>query len=185
VNVLDDPASAPAGVRRTVDDEGSAVCRRWLLRDGIVESPLADLRWSRASAAFSPGAGRRGSRHLPPGPRSYHLELLPGETAEADLLSEAAGGIFLPEASRGHLDPLSGELVLHFPWARRIGRGETADLIGPCRLRGRVADLLERVTGIGRERRAGGGGWCAKGGQKMPVWAIAPALRLEGVEVAP
>ena len=187
VHVLDDPASAPAGVRRTVDDEGSPVCRRWLLRDGIVETPLADLRWSRASAAFLPGAGRRGSRHLPPGPRSTHLELLSGETAEADLLAEAAGGLFLPEASRGRLDPLSGEFELCFPWARRLARREPAreiaDLVGPCRLRGRVAEILERVTAIGQERRPGGAGWCAKGGQKLPVWAVAPALRLEGVEV--
>ena len=30
---------------------------------------------------------------------------------------------------------------------------------------------------------AAGAGWCAKGGQKLPVWATAPALRLEAVTV--
>jgi len=58
-------------------------------------------------------------------------------------------------------------------------------VVGPCRLSGRVADLLHRVTAVGRETRSAGAGWCAKGGQKMPVWATAPALRLEGVEVGP
>ncbi|HEY8020667.1 MAG TPA: metallopeptidase TldD-related protein, partial [Thermoanaerobaculia bacterium] len=81
LDVLDDPGAAPAGVRRTSDDEGSPVCRRWLLRRGIVEQPLADALWSRLSPAYLPGAGRRGSRHLPPGPRSSHLELLPGDAA--------------------------------------------------------------------------------------------------------
>jgi hypothetical protein len=52
-------------------------------------------------------------------------------------------------------------------------------------LRGRVADLLTRVVAVGTEARAAGAGWCAKGGQKLPVWATAPALRLDGVEVAP
>jgi len=185
VDVLDDPAAGPSGVRRTTDDEGSPVCRRWLLRHGVVEQPLADALWSRTSPAFVPGAGRRGSLHLPPGPRSTHLELLAGETPEADLFAEAEGGLYLEEASRGALDPLSGEFVLHFPFARRIQAGAPGEVVGPCRLSGRVADLLHRVTAVGRETRSAGAGWCAKGGQKMPVWATAPALRLEGVEVGP
>jgi len=185
VHVLDDPAAAPPGVRRSTDDEGSPVCRRWLLRAGVVEQPLADAVWAQGSPVFVPGAGRRGSRHLPPGPRSTHLELLPGETSEADLFAEAAGGLYLEEASRGTLNPLSGEFTLVFPAARRIREGAPAEPVGPCRLRGQVADLLTRVTAVGREAHPAGAGWCAKGGQKLPVWALAPALRLEGVEVLP
>ncbi|HEX6861858.1 MAG TPA: metallopeptidase TldD-related protein [Thermoanaerobaculia bacterium] len=185
VDVLDDPAAAPTGVRRATDDEGSAVFRRWLLRGGIVEQPLADLLWARTSPVFVPGAGRRGTRHLPPGPRSSHLEMLRGEATDDDLLSDADGGLYLQEASRGALDPLSGEFRLHLPFARRIRRGALGDTVGPCVLRGRVADLLTRVTAVGREARPAGAGWCAKGGQKMPVWATAPPLRLEGVEIVP
>lgn len=185
LDVLDDPAAAPEGVRRATDDEGSPVFRRWLLRGGVVEQPLADSLWARTSPVFIPGAGRRGSRHLPPGPRSSHLELLPGETDEADLLAEADEGFFLAETSRGSLDPLSGEFILHLPFARRIRRGALAETVGPCVLRGRVADLLTRVTAVGRPSYAAGAGWCAKGGQRLPVWATAPALRLEGVEITP
>jgi predicted Zn-dependent protease len=183
LDVLDDPAAAPAEVRRTSDDEGLPVSRRWLLRRGAVEQPLADTAWSRLSPALVPGAGRRGSRHLPPGPRSTHLELLPGDAAESDLLAQANGGLHLPAASRGGLDALSGEFTLRFPHGRRIRRGALAEPVGPCLLRGQVADLLARATAVGRETVAAGAGWCAKGGQKLPVWATAPALRLEGVAV--
>ncbi len=185
LDVLDDPAAAPAGVRRTSDDEGTPVARRWLVRAGTVEQPLADAVWSRRSAAFLPGAGRRGSRHLPPGPRSTFLELLPGQAADADLFAEAEGGLYLEAASRGALDPLSGDFVLHLPFAQRIRGGAPAEAVGPCRLRGRVSDLLTRVTAVADTARPAGAGWCAKGGQKLPVWAKAPALRLEGVEVLP
>ena len=159
--------------------------RRWLLRGGVVEQPLADALWARTSPVLVPGAGRRGSRHLPPGPRSSHLELLPGAVDDADLLAQADGGLFLPAASRGSLDPLSGVLALHLPFARRIRRGGLAETVGPCVLRGRVADLLSRVTALGRAAVPAGAGWCAKGGQKLPVWATAPMLRLDGVELAP
>jgi predicted Zn-dependent protease len=185
LDVLDDPAAAPESVRRLTDDEGTPVVRRWLLRGGVVEQPLADSLWARTSPVFLPGAGRRGTRHLPPGPRSSHLEILPGEAQEADLLAGSEEGLFLAEASRGALDPLSGEFVLHLPMARRFRRGALAGTVGPCVLRGRVADLLTRVVAVGSEVRAAGAGWCAKGGQKLPVWATAPALRLEGVEIGP
>lgn len=185
LDVLDDPAAAPEGVRRTTDDEGLPVVRRWLLRGGVVEQPLSDLLWARTSPVLLPGAGRRGTRHLPPGPRSSHLEILPGETSDADLLAGEEEGLFLPEASRGSLDPLSGELALHFPYAKRFRRGALAESVGPCVLHARVADLLSRVVAVGHEARSAGAGWCAKGGQKLPVWATAPALRLEGVGIAP
>jgi predicted Zn-dependent protease len=185
IDVLDDPAAAPDGVRRTTDDEGSPVLRRWLLRGGVVEQPLADALWARTSPVLVPGAGRRGSRHLPPGPRSSHLELLPGDTAESDLLAGDGPALFLPEASRGTLDPLSGEFALHLPYARRVRRGTLNETVGPCVLRGRVADLLTRVAAIGRASTPAGAGWCAKGGQKIAVWATAPSLRLEGVTVTP
>ncbi len=184
LDVLDDPGAAPEGVRRATDDEGASVVRRWLLRGGVVEQPLADALWARTSPVLMPGAGRRGTRHLPPGPRSSHLEVLPGEAAEAELLTGTEEGLYLPEASRGALDPLSGEFTLHFPYGRRFRRGALAETVGPCALRGRVADLLTRVVAVGSETRPAGAGWCAKGGQKLPVWATAPPLRLEGVEIS-
>ncbi len=183
LDVLDDPGAAPEGVRRTTDDEGSPVVRRWLLRGGVVEQPLADSLWASSSAMLLPGAGRRGGRHSPPGPRSSHLEVLPGTTGEGDLLAEADGGFVFPEAARGQLDPLSGEFSLTFPFGRRIRRGVAAEVVGPCSVRGRVAEILSKVTAVGSVARAGGAGWCAKGGQKLPVWATAPSLRLEGVEI--
>lgn len=165
LDVLDDPAAAPEAVRRTTDDEGAAVVRRWLLRGGVVEQPLADALWARTSPVLLPGAGRRGTRHLPPGPRSTHLEILPGQASESDLLAGTLEGLYLPEASRGALDPLSGEFALYLPYARRFRRGALAETVGPCVLRGRVADLLTRVVAVGAEAKAAGAGWCAKGGR--------------------
>ena len=67
--------------------------------------------------------------------------------------------------------------------AGRHSRSELGDLVAPCRLRGRVSDLLTGVTGIGNDRQVAGAGWCAKGGVKLPVWATTASMRLEGIEV--
>jgi hypothetical protein len=183
LSVLDDPAAAPEPVRRATDDEGRPVRRRWLLREGVVHEPLADGLWAAASEVLTPGAGRRAGRHALPGPRSTHLELLAGELGAADLAAEAEGGLWFTEAGRGALDPLSGTFRLELPSGRRIHGGAPADPVGPCRIEGRVADLLAAVAGVGDTPESAGAGWCAKGGNKLPVWATCPALRLEGVEV--
>jgi predicted Zn-dependent protease len=184
LGVLDDPSTLPRAIRRTADDEGMPVVRRWLVREGAVEQPLADRFAAAASRRLSPGAGRRGSRHQPPVPRSSHLELVPGEAGLEELLGGAEGGLYAPLASRGRLDPLRGDFSLEIPFARRVHEAATDGFVGPFRLSGRVAELLDAVTGVGAESRFAGAGWCAKGGQKLPVWATAPALLLEGVAIS-
>lgn len=185
LNVFDDPGTAPKSVRRIADDEGFPVVRRCLLRAGVVEQPLCDTSWARRSEMLAAGAGRRGDRHLPPGPRSSHLELIAGALTHQELLEDAEGGLYLPEVERGTLNPLSGELTLFFPYGRRIRNQLAGEPVGPLKLKVQVSDLLERVSGVGKEVRAAGAGWCAKGGARMPVWATAPELRLEGIEVGP
>ena len=183
LNVLDNPAGGPEGVRRATDDEGMRVVRRWLLRAGVVEQLLSDLRTAHDSGDLMAGSGRRGDRHTPPVPRSSHLELLAGEGSLEDLMADVSEGLFLPEAAQGSLDPRTGEFSLSVPYGRKILHGQLGDVVAPCRLRGRVSDLLASVSGVGEERRSAGAGWCAKGGIKLPVWATTPALKLESVEV--
>jgi predicted Zn-dependent protease len=184
LGVLDDPAALPEAIRRTADDEGMPVVRRWLVREGAVEQPLADRFAAASSGRLTPGAGRRGSRHQPPVPRSAHLEVVPGEAGLDELLGEAEGGLYVPLATRGRLDPLRGDFSLQIPFARRVRDGVASGFVAPFRLSGRVAELLDAVTGIGAETRFAGAGWCAKGGQKMPVWATVPALLLDGVSIS-
>ena len=89
----------------------------------------------------------------------------------------------MSRAVSGSVDPRTGEFVLSFPYARRISDGALAEWTGPCRLVGQVADVLGAVAAVGSETASTGGGWCAKDGQRMPVWATTPGIRVEGARI--
>ena len=184
LDVVDDPRSAPLACKRSNDDEGTAVISRWLLRRGRVRQPLADLAWAERCPSMIPGAARRASRHRLPGPRTTHLELLPGTIPERELFAEAVGGLYIGEFDRGNLDPLDGRCVLRAPCGRRIGASGPVDHTGPIEIRSRAVDLLAAVSAVADRPLAGGAGWCAKDGALMPVWARCPSIRLEGLQVA-
>jgi hypothetical protein len=185
LSVLDDPAAAPPGVARSVDDEGVPVVRRWLVRDGCVAQPIADRAWARRYGELLPGSGFRADRHALPLPRSHHLELLAGSASDEQLAALAEGGLAIGEISAGSLDPTTGEVTLEIPGARRLRGGAADETVGPFRVRGRVATLLGGVVAVGGRRVAAGAGWCAKGGQRKAVWATVPALVVAGLEVVP
>lgn len=185
LSVLDDPAAAPPGLARGVDDEGLPVVRRWLVRAGRVEQPLADALWARLCPALLPGSGWRGSRHDLPVPRTRYLQLLAGDLPLASLWRRADGGLWVEEVERGGLDPHTGLLALEVTAARRLRGGEPAEPVGRCTVRGRLAELLAGLAGVGNEAVLSGAGWCGKRGQRQPVWARAAPLLLGEAEVAP
>lgn len=185
MTVLDDPSAAPAGLARATDDEGLPVLRRFLLRQGRVEQPLADADSAEAHPSLLPGAGWRGSRHLPPSPRSRFLEMLPGDLGLAQLLRRAEGGLWVGEIERGALDPASGRVTLALGAVQRIRGAERAEAVGACRLAGGLAELLAAAAAAGHESTLAGAGWCAKGGQRLAVWAKAPSLLLAEAEIVP
>lgn len=184
LDVLDDPSSAPEGVRRTIDDEGSPTTRRWLVRGGRVQQPIADLRHARRFGELLPGSGFRSNRHLPPLPRTHHLELLAGEEPASRLLELAEGGLAVGEIGSGWLDATSGWFTLEVPGARRVRAGALAEPVGRFTIRGRVSALLDGIVAIGNRRESAGAGWCAKAGQRRAVWASVPAIVVAGLEVA-
>ena len=183
VDLLDDPSGGPPALQRATDDEGMPVLRRWLLRRGIIEQLLADRRWALLSPSVMPGAARRQSRHFAPGPRSHHLELLPGDTPARELVAGAGDGLYASEAVRGRLDPSTGSFELSFRHGRRLRGGKLEGRVGPFSLRGKVSLVLGKIAAVASEPTLSGAGWCAKGGQKLPVWSTTPSILLEGVEV--
>lgn len=183
IDLLDDPAAAPSAVRRTHDDEGTPTIRRWLLRNGRIAQPLCDQRGA-LRHEVDPGAGRRASRHDLPDPRSTCLHLLAGDGRLVDALSESPG-IYVDQVDAGALQPLTGAVRLEVGCGRAFQGGELTDRLGSFVVEGHLANLLESISHVGADAVECGAGWCAKNGQRLPVWANVPFLRLEKAWVEP
>src|SRR6185503_7567623 len=108
----------------------------------------------------------------------------PGDGSADELVAQAGEGLWLSEPQRGRLDARSGRFTLACAHGRRIRGGALHEPVGACRIEGRFADLLGTVAAVGGKAVPAGAGWCAKGGQRLPVWAAAPELLLAGIEVA-
>lgn len=185
LTVFDDPETAPRSVRRSSDDEGMPVVRRCLLRSGAVEQLISDRYWAETVDGLIPGAGRRSGRSRLPAPRSYHLEVIPGDRSPHDLVAAVDEGIYVPLFVRGQLDSVRGTCRLDAPGALEIRKGEIAGRLGRCRIQASAADLLGAVAEVASDSQRTGAGWCAKSEQRLPVWATTPSLLLEGVGARP
>ena len=122
-----------------------------------MEQPLADRAVGPrlgAPSSRAPAAGPVATSR--PGPGRATWSWSPARRPSEDLLDGADGGLWVAEADRGRLDPLSGRFVLEVPCARRIRSGAKADPIGRFALVGTVAELVERVVAVGPEAVARG-----------------------------
>ncbi len=185
LNVLDDPGGALPEVNRTADDEGIPANPRWLLRRGQIEDVVADRQWGERFEKLHPGCGRVSDRHQIPGPRIHHLSVLPGAASWPELLKASEGGLFVSEVKSGRLDAETGLVEIVCGWGRSIHDGKVGDSVGCFQFGLHLAELLARVAELGDIATFSGAGWCAKNGQKMPVWATTPPVLLEDIEVRP
>ncbi|MEZ5332936.1 MAG: metallopeptidase TldD-related protein [Thermoanaerobaculia bacterium] len=179
LTVFDDPGRAPSRCAGGWDDEGvpvsgAACCvtgsssRRWRTSPTL-RTPKNVCRRRAALVASPPVC----SALPPPGTG--------GASSEAELLAAAVGAFRRRGPRRRSIrtevdSPRS-------PRARRVGAGGLEDAVGRFRLAGSVVEVLGAIESIGRDARPAAAGWCAKGGDRLPVWATAGALLLRDVEV--
>jgi hypothetical protein len=177
--VLDDPGSAPEGPPpdRRRGRRGLPALAPALRRGrAAARRPL----WARGSdvLAREPAAGRAATS--PPGPAVDPPGAPPREAAADDLRGRRRWRFPRPQVVPRHPRPRDRPLRAGGALRPAHPAGHPGGPGGAASASWAAAGPTSRVAAVGREARPGGAGWCAKGGRKLPVWATAPALRLEG-----
>jgi predicted Zn-dependent protease len=168
------------------DDEGVRPRPVKLLDAGRLGGRLTG-RDSGAAAGreSSNGHGRRAEPGDAPLPRGANVVVAPGAASREEILRRLDQGFWIDALDGGSVELASGSFRLRFPRARRVRRGRLSDELGPGLLAGEILGVLKRIeTGLGRESHVYRPlGWCARGGQVVPVQGEAPDLIVRGLAV--
>ncbi len=149
VTVVDDAAADGA-----FDGEGTPTRRVVLVDEGALRARLYDLRSARASATSSTGHGVRTSYRTPPaaGPRRLFFETSRGASAR-DLLSAVKRGLFASAlTSPVRMDFGGDRFEVEFTGISIVA-GRAQGPVAGARARGRISQLLRRVSAVSTDRQ--------------------------------
>jgi predicted Zn-dependent protease len=168
------------------DDEGVAPRMVKLLDAGRLSGRLTDRAHATAGIP-SNGHARRAGPQDAPLPRGSNVLVAPGHSTADEILRRLSSGLWIEQIDGGTVELASGRFRLRFPRARRVRRGRMADECGAGVLSGEILPVLRSIDpGIGREVRTYRAlGWCARGGQVVPVQGAAPDMLVRKFIVQP
>ena len=120
-------------------------------------------------------------------PRAANLLVAAGSAEPEEILRRLGNGLWIEELSGGSIELVSGAFRLRFPRARRVRRGRFADELTGGVLSGELLPALAGIeSALGREVRSSRHfGWCARGGQVIPVGGAAPDVLVRRLTVRP
>jgi predicted Zn-dependent protease len=182
LEVRDDPTRLDLFGGYEWDDEGVAPRAVKLLDAGRLSGRMTDRSHGPGQ---SNGHARRSGPEDFPLPRGANVVVAPGRSTIEEMIRRLASGLWIDEIDGGSVELASGRFRLRFPRARRVRRGRLADECGAGLLAGEILPVLRSIdSGLGRESRPYRSlGWCARGGQVVPVQGSAPDLLVRRIAV--
>jgi len=144
---------APASDARPFDDEGTPSRKRYLVRDGVVESFLYDRETAALAGVDESGACSRDGYDRPPTIHTSNIVIGPGTWND---LNELDKHIELHYAHGSHTaNPTSGDIGLEASAAFLVTKGERKPLKG-FMLSGNIFEMFTDIEGIEKKQQTNG-----------------------------
>lgn len=187
LSVSDDPTDGRGALAFTWDDEGDAARPVTLLRQGVVDAPLLDVRSALALGRAPNGHGRRVSFRHPPLPRMGHTRVEPHQGHLEALVADLPHGLLVQHLTPRRMDLLSGDFSFYVVEAREIRDGRLGRRVGPGILRGNGLTALAAIDAVGADAK---NLFATRGCRKLdhgplPVSFGQPAVRFRELHVQP
>ncbi|MGQ9583215.1 MAG: TldD/PmbA family protein [Thermoplasmatota archaeon] len=154
ISLIDD-GLLPGGLATSaVDDEGVPSRRRHLIREGVLEGLIFDLRSAAEVGGRSTGNGVRPTFRSPPVASARNV-IVEGPLRPRDaLVSEMKDGLIVHDVLGAHTaSARSGDFSVSAPVCFEVRRGEVGRPLRPVMISGNLHSLLRRVTGLGSDIR--------------------------------
>jgi hypothetical protein len=168
------------------DDEGSEGRGTVLIEEGRLKGFLADRITGDRLGGGTTGNGRRESFRDLPLPRMSNTFLVPGQDDPESILRETPRGIYVRRLEGGRVDTATGEFLFRADSGSLIEEGRLTAPLRPFSIAGNGLAALRGIERVGGDLYFGSGaGSCGKEGQKVPVAAGQPTIRLRSLIVRP
>ena len=114
VTLVDDPFCEASPVHHSFDGEGSPTFRKELIRGGVFQTLLHNLKTANMAGVRTTGNASKASYAASVGIRPFTLYLQAGEMGEEELLARAGSGVYINSLGGLHAgaNPVSGDFSL-------------------------------------------------------------------------
>jgi len=164
------------------DGEGFPSSKTVLIKDGILESYIYDLRTSRKMKGKQTGNGRRQSfRHIPI-PRMSNTYIDNGSEDPESIIRSVNKGIYAKEFAGGQVDPATGDFVFGISEGYLIEGGRLGLPIKGATLIGNGLEILKKIEAVGNNLDFAPG-FCGKNGQSISNEVGQPTIKVSKITV--
>ena len=157
------------------DDEGTPTGKNVLIKQGVLENYMYDLKTAKHDGVRSTGNGRRESYQSRPLPRMRNTYIAPGKTDSEKIINETKEGLLVTAMGGGQVNTLNGDYVFDVTEAYVIQDGEAVYPVRGATLTGNGPETLRLVEMVGKDLDFMIG-ICGKEGQGVPVSDAQPTL---------
>ncbi|MBI6546894.1 MAG: TldD/PmbA family protein [Cyanobacteria bacterium NC_groundwater_1444_Ag_S-0.65um_54_12] len=165
-----------------LDDEGMPTQRTILIENGRLVNYLADYLGSIKTGYPRTGSGRRESYRYPPASRMRNTFIAPGDATLEELIASVAHGIYAKRMGGGSVSPGTGDFNFSVREAYLIRNGKIAEPVRGATLIGNGADILKKISRIGRDLELSAG-MCGSISGNIPVNVGQPAILVDEMTV--
>ncbi len=125
------------------DGEGVAVSEKYLVRNGVIETFINDLKYAERLGIAPTGNAARGYSSLP-SPSFHGLNIVPGTKTFSEIISGIGRGIIAEQfIGLGQSNTINGDFSANLDLAYLVIDGEIKGRVKDCMISGNIFDLMK------------------------------------------
>ncbi|MDD5622924.1 MAG: TldD/PmbA family protein [Actinomycetota bacterium] len=164
------------------DGEGFPSSRTVLIKDGVLQNYIYDLRTSKKLGAKQTGNGRRQSFRNVPFPRMSNTFIDSGDEDPDSIIRSVSRGIYAKEFAGGQVDPATGDFVFGISEGYLIENGKISFPIKDTTIIGNGPEVLKKIEAVGNNLDFAPG-FCGKNDQLVSNEVGQPTIKVEKITV--
>lgn len=187
MNVTFDPSVPGEFASYGFDDGGAKAQRKFLIRDGILQTGLGGLESQTRSHLEGVSNFRSASWNRAPIDRMANINLEPGSSSLQEMISQTEKGIFMEANVSWSIDDTRNKFQFGAEYARLIENGKLTHVVKNPNYRGSTIPFWNSLSAVGNgeEVEIYGSPWCGKGepNQVIRVGHSAPPCLFKNIEI--